>query len=425
MNVSGRLLLAAVLALLAACPPASAADPGLWELRRVSTIPLLYYQGVTDSPARELFFSGHLGVFRTDTQLRETARNPDVIPPGVKTAEGYNHIGDLDWDAGDGGRILLPLECYYPGTPNNGNTCPSTGELGTGSIGVVDAATLQWRYYVKLDQADIKKAMWAETTPDGSLWTQDGKDLLRYRLSDITAANATAVGPAGPMGPAIKPVRRLAGAVPPTGITGATFYEGRLYVAGQTDELFQVWSIDLADGSRRLEIERQVVGESEGLATISALDGLLQWQIMPYNESKPPTYGIHEGALLTFARTGAAAGAGAGGPGTSARRPPAAWVRPHRQRLRTALRRGIDVAAGCALPCDIRLRVTNGRRGRTLASGRVRMLRGGAQRLRLRIARGARPTLRRAAGGRRLRLRATVVDESGRRALTPRRLRLR
>ena len=47
----------------------------------------------------------------------------------------------------DGGRILLPLECYYPGTPGGANTCQ------TGSIGVADPDTLQWQYYVKLDPA--------------------------------------------------------------------------------------------------------------------------------------------------------------------------------------------------------------------------------------------------------------------------------
>ena len=418
-------VLAAIAALLAASSgPAMAADPGRWELARVSTIPLLYYQGVAASEQRELFFTGHLGVFRTDASLRETARNDDVIPPTVKAVEGYNHIGDLDVDPAEGGRLLLPLECYYPGTPNGGNTCPSTGSIGTGSIGVADAGTLAWRYYVKLDQTEIKKAMWAETTPDGSLWTQDGNDLLRYRLADINPANATTVGLAGAVGPAIRPVQRLAGAVPPSGITGATFYDGRLFVAGQnaepSKELFQVWSIDLADGSRRLEIERRIVGESEGLATIDALDGLLQWQVMPYNQSGPPTYGPNEGALLTFApRAAGSAGAGAA---AERRRP---WVRPHRQLLTTALRRGVDVSAGCRVPCRISMRVTARGSTRTLASGSVRLLRGGQQRLRLPLRRGARAALRRGAARSLLRLGAVAVDESGRTPLALRGVRLR
>ena len=77
--------------------------------------------------------------------------------------EGYNHVGDIGHQ---GGRVLLPLECYTPGGPNGGNTC------GTGSIGVADPATLAFQYYVKLDSAEIAKAMWVEASPDGKLlWT--------------------------------------------------------------------------------------------------------------------------------------------------------------------------------------------------------------------------------------------------------------
>ena len=50
----------------------------------------------------------------------------------------------------EGGRVLLPMECFTPGV---GNTC------GTGAFGVADPATLAFRYYVKLDPADIPKAL--------------------------------------------------------------------------------------------------------------------------------------------------------------------------------------------------------------------------------------------------------------------------
>jgi hypothetical protein len=146
-----------------------------------------------------------------------------------------------------------------------------------------------------LDPSYIAKAMWDEVSPDGKLvWTSSGNDLLAYQTSAIKAAHAA------PNGPLLKPVRRLAGAVPPTGITGATFYGGRLFVAGQDGDLFQVWSIDLTSGARQLEIERQVVGESEGLATVDALGGVLHWQIQPYNTEGPPTYGPANGTLLHF-----------------------------------------------------------------------------------------------------------------------------
>ena len=46
-------------------------------------------------------------------------------------------------------------------------------------------------------------------------------------MKEITAANAA------PDGPLLKPVRVLPDAVPPSGITGATFYKHRLLVAGQ------------------------------------------------------------------------------------------------------------------------------------------------------------------------------------------------
>ena len=287
-------LVALVAALLA--QPAPGADPGRWRETGHSTVPIYYYQGVTSDPARNFFFDGiHVGLYRTDSQLGETGRNDDVIPPDVHAREGYNHIGDISWDDAEGGRVLLPLECYYPPA---GNPC------NTGSIGVADPATLRWRYYVKLDPAEIPKAMWSEVSPDGQLiWTSSGNDLLAYRTADVNAGNAA------PAGPAIKAVRRLAGAVPPSGITGATFYGDRLYVAGQQPaagpgDLFQVWSIDLTTGNRQLEIERTIAGESEGLDVNEALGGVLHWLVQPYNEENIPTYGVTNGTLLHYAPNG-------------------------------------------------------------------------------------------------------------------------
>ena len=65
----------------------------------------------------------------------------------------------------------------------------------------------------------------------------------------------------------------------------------------------RVYSIDLRTGKRRLEIERDIRGESEGLATLSTAGGTLHWQIAPFDpQGRPPTYGTGRGALLTFAR---------------------------------------------------------------------------------------------------------------------------
>jgi hypothetical protein len=274
----------------ALAPAAFGADPGKWVETGHSIVPLEYFQGVTSDPQRNLYFDGiFIGMYRTDSSLVESNRTDGVIPIDVILREGYNHIGDLTWDKREGGRLLLPLECFYIGI---GNTCK------TGSIGVADPITLRWRYYVKLDPAFIDKAMWAETSPNGKLlWTSSGsgRDLLAYDMDEIAEANAA------PDGPKLEPVRRLVGAVPPSGITGATFYKHKLLVASQTRTLFQVWSIDTDTGAREIEIERTVLGESEGLDIVKTLGGILHWQITPFQTGgRPPTYGLGGSALVHY-----------------------------------------------------------------------------------------------------------------------------
>ena len=210
-RVAALAILATLLA--AALPAASSAAPApRWVLSNERSVPLEWFQGLTHQPAAgglgPRFFVGvFVGVTRTDAALAQQARNGDVLPPAVAAA-GFNHIGDPSWLPALGGRLLLPLECYTPGGPNGGNTC------GRGAFGLLDPATLQWRGLVRLDPADIPKAMWAEVSPDGRLvWTSAGDDLLAYRVADVLAAvDATT---------AIRPVRRLVGAVPPSGVTGA------------------------------------------------------------------------------------------------------------------------------------------------------------------------------------------------------------
>jgi hypothetical protein len=146
--------------------------------------------------------------------------------------------------------------------------------------------------------------MFAEVSPNGKLlWTSNGglnggHDLLAYDVSQITPENAA------PNGPLLKPVIVLPDAVPPNGITGAAFFGTRLLVANQNKTLFQVWSIDLRDGSRRLEIEKQVLGESEGLDVVNVLGGKLHWLIAPQGTGgKPPTYGdFSHSAVVHFKR---------------------------------------------------------------------------------------------------------------------------
>jgi hypothetical protein len=278
----------ALILLLAVASSALAADPGRWVETGRKTTSVSYWQGITfDAGARNFYFDGvDTGLYRTTDTLARTAAVSNVIPSSVRSAEGYNHLGDLSFDAAEQGRVLLPLECYYPGQPNGGNTCQ------TGSIAVAHPGTLAWRYYVKLDPAYIKKAMWVEASPDGRwIWTSSGTSLLAYHAADVTAANAA------PAGPKLVP-RRLTGVLPASGVSGATFYGGRLFVALNRGTYFEVvsYAIDtsgsspvLVDGPRR-EIERtksSSLYETEGLATASALNGALHWQIHP----QVPFYG--------------------------------------------------------------------------------------------------------------------------------------
>src|SRR5205807_1181353 len=152
----------------------------------------------------------------------------------------------------EGGRLLLPTECYYPGTKGPGDDPANTCK--TGSIGVADPKTLAWRYYVKLAPAEIPKAMWAAVSPNGKLiWTQSRHDLLAYSMDDISLAHAA------PGHAPITAVRRLKNSAPDRGITGAAFYRGRLFAAtGYAPSRLQVWSIDVSTGGRRLEIAKRI-----------------------------------------------------------------------------------------------------------------------------------------------------------------------
>jgi hypothetical protein len=251
--------------------PALAADPGRWREASRSTVPLEYWQGMASDPDRRLWFDGvFAGLYRTDDRLRERARAGLAIPPEVEAQTGYNHIGDIAWDRAERGRVLLPLECYRPNDPDP-NPCKR------GAIGVADPTMLRWRYHVELDPAEIPKAMWAAVSPDGLLlWTTSGRDLLAYRTSEIARARAA------PAGAPLHAARRLVGASPLEGVTGGVFYGDRLLLAGHSAAGVEVWSVDLVRGTRRLEIQRPALGESEGLDVIGALGGgALHWLHRP------------------------------------------------------------------------------------------------------------------------------------------------
>jgi hypothetical protein len=286
---TAALAVAVTLCAAATCPAAHAAGADRLRLADARPVPLEYFQGLTHSRAGTRFFDGVVaGLYRTDAALRERARVLDALPPAIRAAFGFNHIGDLTWDAAEGGRLILPLECFTPGAPNGGNTC------GQGAFGVADPATLALRYVVPLDARDIAKAMWAEISPDGRLvWTSSGPDLLAYRTGDISAASAAAAV-------RIRPAVRLR-AVPPSGITGAAFLGDRLLLAGQATGPLELWSVDVRTGARRREATLDVNGESEGLDVVDDGHGLVHWIVTPFDpRGRRPTYGTGHNELLSF-----------------------------------------------------------------------------------------------------------------------------
>jgi hypothetical protein len=248
---------------------AQAADPGLWIKTSQLTEPAFYRQGLASDPATgDVYFSGSFaGIYRTHDE-RELITNTNPIPKDVAQTEQYNHIGDIAFDSGEGGRLLLPLESYQPFQPDQN---PSK----TGSIGVMDATTLKWKYYVKLDPAEIPKAQWVATDPQsGLVWTISGTDLLAYSLADVNPANAA------PAAPAIRSVRRLAGAAP-DGAGGAVVFGGRIYLSTLMNGVNRVVSVDTTTGASQVEIERPGTLEPEGLDAGAYLDGLLHWELVP------------------------------------------------------------------------------------------------------------------------------------------------
>jgi hypothetical protein len=284
-------------------------DPGHWKLVSTTSVRIFYYQGMTHDDQGNFYFDGvDNGLWKTDSSFAQLAGSTPYIPADVAARDKYNHIGAITYAKGTG--VILPMECY------NGTNCANTG-----AIGVANPATLAWEYEVKLDAATIKKAMWAAVSPNGKLlWTSSDNNLLVYDMADISPAHAW------PDHAAIKPVRIVKNAIPPSGVDGGAFYQGRLYLAGTLGNVHQVWSIDTTNGSRRLEISRTVVGEQEGIdfiaqdggavhpvplcsdascgaathQTSNSFGGLLHLMVMPQPDGKtPPTYPA--ATLLSFA----------------------------------------------------------------------------------------------------------------------------
>jgi hypothetical protein len=276
------------------------ATPALagWNFNSTSLASVAYNQGIAFQAPGTFFFDGvsstsNSAVYRTTSALSRTASNLAVIPA---TKEGYNHAGDLSFDP-LGGRLLLPLECYYPSS-NPSNSC------GSGAFGVVDPITLSFLYYVRLWTPQIQKAMWAEITPDGRwIFTSSGTQLLAYKAADVNQQEADnqRAGVWGGLGGT-----DLGAVLPTANVTGAAFYldplsgVSRLFVALDRGGSFQVVSYGIGTNSSGAPVllsttptlETTVAqsssnSESEGLAITAAvngsypLGGMLHWEMLP------------------------------------------------------------------------------------------------------------------------------------------------
>lgn len=276
-GVAGRLVAASALAAAlgaAWIPAAFGADRWNKVGYTITSWHYRHSQGITFDPmTRTFFLAGNINLYRATESVDAVSGRNNVIPLAVKRTLGYNHLGDITYDTGRH-RVLLPLECLY----KKRNTCQ------TGSIAAIDPVSLTWLYYVKLDPAYIKKAMWVEVSPDGRwIYTSSGRNLLAYSAAEVNPANRATTG------------RKLvpkwsAPVLPAPGVTGATFVRDRLFVALNLKTAFKVvsYGIDttgLAPGvgdGPRTEITRTkhpVHDEMEGLATAGALNGELHWQI--------------------------------------------------------------------------------------------------------------------------------------------------
>jgi hypothetical protein len=79
------------------------------------------------------------------------------------------------------------------------------------------------------------------------------------------------------------------------------FRAGQLLLAGESNGVYQVWSVNTQTGARTLEIEMRICGESEGLDMMPTLNGNLHWLIAPFDPGCELTFGPTS-ALLHFLR---------------------------------------------------------------------------------------------------------------------------
>ena len=203
--------------LVAAAPDAAAAD--LWTETGRSLTSVNYWQGITFAPASGAFFfdGPATGLWRTDAALRRTAGRSSGIPSSVTSAEGWNHLGDLSFDAAGGGRLLVPLECYSP----------SPGP-----------EHLQDRRVRRRRSRDPGMALLRQARPprsprrcgSRSRPTAAGRGPRPAPTSSPTTP-ADLRRDAGPAGAPLIASKRIAGVLRAPGVSGAAFLGDRLYLA--------------------------------------------------------------------------------------------------------------------------------------------------------------------------------------------------
>ena len=197
-----------------------------------------------------------------DARLREQARRRSRSAGG-DCREGYNHIGDPTWDAREGGRLLLPLECYRQGSRRQQHL------QARHAIGVADPLTLRWRFLVDRPGRDREGDVGRGVTGRPAGLDVNGGVLLAYRT---TAIHRTA-----------GPLRRRA----PLGRRAAGHQRGRLLrrpAAGRGQRRRRVRGQLDRPRHRRPPAgdpaARQAL-ESEGLDVVDNMGGVLHWIVRP------------------------------------------------------------------------------------------------------------------------------------------------
>ena len=234
-------------------PRPHAQDPTHWRGVAMSRIPIPYYQGMASDPDGDYSSTASSSAcIGPTTALRQRASVDNVIPAGGDRARGLqphrrHHVGRARGRARAApARVLLPR--HQP----DANTCH------TGSIGVADPARCAGATTsssARRDpQGDVGRGL-ARRPPAVDLGRRRPARLPRRRHPRHAAPAAARCAPCGDCA---APCRRPASPARRSTATGCCS-------PASATSTFEVWSVDLITGRRRLEIRRGAIGESEGL----------------------------------------------------------------------------------------------------------------------------------------------------------------